>query len=150
MEAFISESIASPNDPRKQELDRLEKQKTIIDQKAWALVRGELFSGLGFLLIQTFAAMRLTFWELSWDVMEPICFFVGSLHFVLCYGYFLRTSTEPSFQGYSQRRFLAKQKRLIEIHNFDMEKYTQLRKAFYTDFTNSNQYSPLHGGAIHD
>lgn len=127
---MISESIiATPNDPRRKELEEMEKKKGIIDEKASSLVKGELYCGLGFILLQTLGFMRLTFWELSWDVMEPICFFVTSLHFAIAYGFFLRTSKEPSFEGYFRRRFEVKQKKLMKIHNFDVEKYNQLRQA---------------------
>lgn len=131
MEKLISQSIAIPNDPRKQQLEELETQKALIDQKSVSQVRGELYCGLGFLVIQTMAFMRLTFWELSWDVMEPICFFFTSFHFALAYMFFIRTSKEPTFEGYFQRRFKTKQKKLMEVYNFDLEKYNQLRKAFY-------------------
>ncbi|XP_065882120.1 calcium uniporter protein 4, mitochondrial-like [Euphorbia lathyris] len=131
MEKIIYESIVSPNDPRREELKEMEQQKTIIDHKARAQVRTELYCGLGFLVAQTFGLMRLTFWELSWDVMEPICFFITSLHFGLAYGFFLRTSAEPSFEAYFQRRFKTKQKKLMEIHNFDLHKYNYLLNAFY-------------------
>lgn len=120
-----------PNDPRREELDGLEVLKAQIDRKAEALVRFELYSGLGFLVLQTLGFMRLTFWELSWDVMEPICFFVTSFHFAMAYLFFMRTSTEPSFVGYFQRRFKVKQKKLMRIHSFDMERYNHLRRVFY-------------------
>ncbi|XWS25721.1 hypothetical protein CRYUN_Cryun27aG0092000 [Craigia yunnanensis] len=136
METIISESMALPNDPRRKELEEMEKQKAQIDKKAKALVRGELYCGLGFLVVQTLGFMRLTFWELSWDVMEPICFFVTSLHFALAYGFFLRTSNEPSFEGYFQRRFKAKQKKLMKVHSFDIERYNKLRQAYYPNFSN--------------
>lgn len=131
MESIISETVATPNDPRRKVLEKMEKQKAIIDQKAKALVRRELYCGLGFLTVQTLGFMRLTFWELSWDVMEPICFFVTSLHFALAYGFFLRTSTEPTFDGYCHRRFKSRQKKLMRAHNFDEEKYHHLLKLFY-------------------
>ncbi|XP_060194338.1 calcium uniporter protein 4, mitochondrial [Lycium barbarum] len=131
MDKLISESIATPNDPRRRELEHMEKQKSLIDQKAQSLVKGELYCGLGFLVLQTLGFMRLTFWELTWDVMEPICFFVTSLHFALAYGFFLRTSIEPTFEGFFQRRFKVKQKKLMKVHNFDLEKYNKLREAFY-------------------
>ncbi|KAI3460292.1 hypothetical protein Pfo_016955 [Paulownia fortunei] len=134
MEKLISQSIAMPNDPRREELAHLENQKALIDQKAQSLVRGELYCGLGFLILQTLGFMRLTFWELSWDVMEPICFFVTSLHFALAYAFFLRTSKEPSFEGYFQRRFKVKQNKLMKIHNFDNERYNQLCEAFYPKY----------------
>ncbi|KAK8551889.1 hypothetical protein V6N13_120319 [Hibiscus sabdariffa] len=133
VETIISVSMALPNDPRRKELEEMEKLKAEIDKKAEAQVRGELYCGLGFLVVQTLGFMRLTFWELSWDVMEPICFFVTSLHFASAYGFFLSTSTEPSFEGYFQRRFKTKQNKLIKAHNFDIEKYTRLRQAFYPD-----------------
>ncbi|KAJ8538008.1 hypothetical protein K7X08_014548 [Anisodus acutangulus] len=136
MDKLISESIGSPNDPRKRELEHMEKQKSVIDQKAQSLAKGELYCGLGFLVLQTLGFMRLTFWELTWDVMEPICFFVTSLHFALAYGFFLRTSKEPTFEGFFQRRFKVKQKKLMKVQNFDLEKYNKLRKAFYPTYYN--------------
>ncbi|KAI7740914.1 hypothetical protein M8C21_033041 [Ambrosia artemisiifolia] len=131
MEKLISQSIAVPNDARKQELEKLEMQKALIDKKSLSQVRAELYCGLGYLVMQTVAFMRLTFWELSWDVMEPICFFVTSFHFVLAYVFFIRTSKEPSFEGYFQRRFRTKQRKLMEVHGFDAQKYDDLCKVFY-------------------
>ncbi|KAJ6907339.1 hypothetical protein NC651_017903 [Populus alba x Populus x berolinensis] len=117
-----------PNDPRRKELQEMEKQKAIIDQKAGTLVRRELWCGLGFLILQTAGFMRLTFWELTWDVMEPICFYVTSFYFVAGYTFFLRTSKEPSFEGFYQSRFSAKQKQLMKLNSFDLESYDELRK----------------------
>ncbi|CAK7347671.1 unnamed protein product [Dovyalis caffra] len=148
MENMISQTIATPNDARRKQLEHMEKLKVIIDKKARTQVRGELYCGLGFLMIQTLGFMRLTFWELNWDVMEPICFFVTSLHFAIAYGFFLRTSTEPSFEGYFQRRFKTKQAKLMKMHDFDVQKYNQLRKVFYPDLGYGLQqcehYKPHH------
>ncbi|KAB2619704.1 hypothetical protein D8674_015573 [Pyrus ussuriensis x Pyrus communis] len=143
--SIISQSMPIPNDPRSKELHQMETQKMLIDQKARALVRGELYCGLGFLLFQTIGAMRLTFWELNWDVMEPICFFVTSIHFALGYAFFLRTSTEPTFQGFFHRRFTAKQRRLMEAHKFDVQKYNQLRKVFYPNSDHSASFHHKEG-----
>lgn len=122
--------MAHPNDPRIKELQAMEKQKSEIDKKADTLVRRELWGGLGYFVIQTIAFMRLTFWELSWDVMEPICFYVTSIYVMAGYGFFLRTSKEPSFEGFYQSRFSAKQKRLMKVHNFDLQRYNDLRKTY--------------------
>ncbi|CAH8381559.1 unnamed protein product [Eruca vesicaria subsp. sativa] len=130
MEAMINQTSAQPNDPRKDELAELETTKKLIDIKARRIVKAELYCGLGFLAAQTIGLMRLTFWELSWDVMEPICFFVTSLHFLLGYYFFLRTSTEPSFEGFYQQRFKTKQKKLMESHGFNFLRYTELNSLF--------------------
>ncbi|OMO56838.1 hypothetical protein CCACVL1_26230 [Corchorus capsularis] len=127
----------NPNDPRRKELVELEKQKAVIDEKADSLVRRELWLGLAYLVVQTAGFMRLTFWELSWDVMEPICFYVTSMYFMAGYAFFLRTSKEPSFEGFYQSRFSTKQKQIMKTQNFDFERYNELRKLFYPDSSSS-------------
>ncbi|KAG2286409.1 hypothetical protein Bca52824_046013 [Brassica carinata] len=122
--------IHNPNDPRRIELKELEAVKAVIDVKAHSLVRRELWAGLGYLILQTAGFMRLTFWELSWDVMEPICFYVTSMYFMAGYAFFLRTSKEPSFEGFYQSRFEAKQRKLMSLDEFDVERYQELKKLF--------------------
>lgn len=60
----------------------MEKLTASIDQKANTMVCRELWSDLGFLVVQTARFMRLTFWELSWDVVEPIFFYLSSMYCV--------------------------------------------------------------------
>lgn len=122
----------------------MQKQKAAIDQKADSLVRRELWLGLAYLVVQTTAFMRLTFWELTWDVMEPICFYVTSIYFMGGYAFFLRTSKEPSFEGFYQSRFTAKQKKLFKLHNFDVERYNELQKIFHPQSPSSVQASFEH------
>lgn len=107
----------------------MEEIKSAIDKKAESLVQRELWCGLGFFVIQTAAFMRLTFWELTWDVMEPICFYVTSFYCMAGYAFFLRTSKEPTYEGFFHSRFTAKQKKLMKLHNFNLQRYTELQKA---------------------
>ncbi|XP_020581949.1 calcium uniporter protein 2, mitochondrial-like [Phalaenopsis equestris] len=109
------------------ELMEMEGKKAEIDKKAIAGVRRELWCGLGFLAAQTLGLMRLTFWELSWDVMEPVCFFLTSTYFMAGYAFFLRTSKEPSFQGFFESRFASKQKRMMRECGFDLHRFNRLR-----------------------
>ncbi|XP_073057445.1 calcium uniporter protein 2, mitochondrial-like [Primulina eburnea] len=119
-------------DSRTKELQKMEKQKASIDKNAESRVRNELWCGLGYLIIQTAVFMRLTFWDLTWDVMEPICFYVASFDAIGGYAFFLRTSKEPSFEGFFQSRFRTKQKRLMQVQNFDVERYNELKKGFFS------------------
>ena len=48
-----------------------------------------LWTGLVFLMVQWGMLARLTFWELSWDVIEPITYFLGSGTTILFYCYFM-------------------------------------------------------------
>ncbi|KAL0907584.1 hypothetical protein M5K25_022001 [Dendrobium thyrsiflorum] len=115
------------HDQTTKELKEMEAKKAEIDKKAIAGVRRELWCGMGFLAAQTLGLMRLTFWELSWDVMEPICFFLTSAYFMAGYAFFLRTSKEPSFQSFFECRFAAKQKRIMRNCGFDLSKFNKLR-----------------------
>jgi calcium uniporter protein, mitochondrial len=117
------------NNPASEELKAMEAQKADIDRTAESRVHRELWYGLAYLVIQTAGFMRLTFCELSWDVMEPICFYVSSMYFMAGYAFFLRTKKEPSFEGFFQSRFAAKQKRLMQARDFDVRRYDKLRRA---------------------
>ncbi|KAM7262419.1 hypothetical protein ACFE04_000102 [Oxalis oulophora] len=130
IESLIPHSIVFPNDPRKNEFEELHVIKLSIDNEARAKVQRELYFGLSYLSLQTLWFMWLTFWLIDWDVMEPICFFVTSIHFALTYVFFLKTSTEPSFEGYYNRRFKTKQNKLIKSKNFDVNKYNELCNLF--------------------
>ncbi|XVF59568.1 hypothetical protein PTKIN_Ptkin07bG0286400 [Pterospermum kingtungense] len=132
----------NPSDPRRKKLAELEKQKAMIDRKADTLVRRELWLGLTYLVVQTAGFMRLTFWELSWDVMEPICFYVTSMYFMACYAFFLRTSKEPSFEGFYQSRFSTKLKHLIKANDFDIDKYNELKGIFHPHSSPEQSPSP--------
>ncbi|THU69082.1 hypothetical protein C4D60_Mb08t10620 [Musa balbisiana] len=111
---------------RGEELRRMEETKAEIDRSAAVLVRKELWCGLGLMAAQTAAFMRLTFWELSWDVMEPICFYVTSIYFMAGYAFFLATSRELSFEGFFESRFAARQKRLMRARDFNVERFNEL------------------------
>ncbi|KAL4581873.1 hypothetical protein LXL04_006407 [Taraxacum kok-saghyz] len=110
-------------------LEEMEQWKSQIDEKAEKMVRRELWGGLGYLVVQTAAFMRLTFWELSWDVMEPICFYVTSMYFMIGYAFFIRTAREPSFEAIFHSRFRVKQMKLMKMEGFDYQKYNEMKKA---------------------
>ncbi|CAL9178351.1 unnamed protein product, partial [Musa hybrid cultivar] len=129
IETVIAPSPARWSDAEREELREMEATKAEIDRSAAAHVRRELCCGLGLLAAQTAAFMRLTFWELSWDVMEPICFYITSIYFMAGYAFFLRTSREPSFEGFFATRFAARQKRLMKARNFDIHRFDELRRA---------------------
>ncbi|KGN62066.1 calcium uniporter protein 2, mitochondrial [Cucumis sativus] len=131
IEGLIPLPSVIPNDAIRKEFEAMEIQKAAIDKRAETLTRRELWCGLGFLVAQTAAFMRLTFWELTWDVMEPICFYVTSGYFIAGYTFFLKTSKEPSFEGFFQSRFSTKQKRLMKLQNFDIARYNKLRRACF-------------------
>ncbi|KAK9129006.1 hypothetical protein Syun_017803 [Stephania yunnanensis] len=121
-------ALSPEDDPRRDELKMLQKKKEEIDMLAHKHVRRILGAGLGFSLVQIGLFFRLTFWDFSWDVMEPVAFFATSAGLVIGYGYFLFTSKDPSYQDLRKRLFLSRQQKLCKRMDFDLNRYIELQK----------------------
>ncbi|XP_008804659.2 calcium uniporter protein 6, mitochondrial-like [Phoenix dactylifera] len=121
-------ALAPQDDPRIEELKQLQRRKEEIDMLAHKQVRRVLWSGLGFFIVQVGLFFRLTFWEFSWDVMEPIAFFTTTTGIIIGYAYFLFTSRDPTYQDLMKRLFLSRQRKLSQRQNFDMGRYVELQK----------------------
>ncbi|XP_062202943.1 calcium uniporter protein 6, mitochondrial-like [Phragmites australis] len=121
-------ALTPENDPRKEEFKQLQEKKEEIDKLAHKHVRRILWSGLGFFMCQVGLFFRLTFWEFSWDVMEPIAFFTTASGLLVGYSYFLITSRDPTYQDFMERLFSSRQRKLCAAHRFDMERYLELQK----------------------
>ncbi|XP_039019722.1 calcium uniporter protein 6, mitochondrial-like [Hibiscus syriacus] len=120
-------ALFAEDDPLRDELKKLQEKKEEIDVQAHKQVRGILWCGLGFSVLQVGLFFRLTFWEFSWDVMEPITFFTTATGIVVGYTYFLFTSRDPSYQDLLKRLFLSRQRKLLKKHNFDINRLKELQ-----------------------
>ncbi|KAJ0975539.1 hypothetical protein J5N97_017504 [Dioscorea zingiberensis] len=120
-------ALTPDNDPRRVELKKLQERKEEIDMLAHKQVRQILWSGLGFFVVQIGLFFRLTFWEFSWDVMEPIAFFTTTTGLLVGYAYFLFTSRDPTYQDLMKRLFVSRQRKLYQKHNFNMERFMELQ-----------------------
>ncbi|XP_057772669.1 calcium uniporter protein 5, mitochondrial-like [Salvia miltiorrhiza] len=121
-------ALLPEDDPCKVELKKLQEKKEEIDILAHKQVRRILWTGLGIAVVQVGLFFRLTFWEFSWDVMEPIAFFTTTTGLVIGYAYFLITSRDPTYQDLLKRLFLSRQRKLIKRHNFDIQRLLELQK----------------------
>lgn len=120
-------ALLPENHPSNSELKKLQEKKEEIDRLAHKQVRRILWTGLGLSMLHVGLFFRLTFWEFSWDVMEPIAFFATASGIVVGYAYFLFTSRDPTYQDFRKRLFLSRQRRLIKKYNFDLEKFKELQ-----------------------
>ncbi|XP_006646430.2 calcium uniporter protein 6, mitochondrial-like [Oryza brachyantha] len=121
-------ALTPEDDPRKEELKKLQTQLEDINKLAHKQVRRILWSGLGFLITQVGLFFRLTFWEFSWDVMEPITFFTTTTGLVVGYAYFLITSRDPTYRDFMERLFESRQRKLIQRQNFNLDRYLELQR----------------------
>ncbi|XP_009588622.1 calcium uniporter protein 5, mitochondrial-like isoform X1 [Nicotiana tomentosiformis] len=121
-------ALLREDDPIKDELKNLQEKKDKIDEVAHKQVRRILWTGLGAGILQIGLFFRLTFWEFSWDVMEPITFFTTSSGLILGYFYFLITCRDPTYQDLLKRLFLARERKLIKKNNFDIQRFVELQR----------------------
>lgn len=121
-------ALLPEDDPTKDELKNLQEKKDKIDEVAHKQVRRILWTGLGAGILQIGLFFRLTFWEFSWDVMEPITFFTTSSGLILGYFYFLITCRDPTYQDLLKRLFLARERKLIKKNNFDIQRFVELQR----------------------
>lgn len=121
-------ALTPKSDPDREELKSLIAKKEELDKLAHKQVRHILWTGLGASILQVGLFFRLTFWEFSWDVMEPIAFFTTATGIVIGYAYFLLTSRDPTYQDFMERLFMSRQRKLIKKYKFDMDKYIKLQK----------------------
>ena len=85
------QAIQSRIEQLKTELQPLEDTKAEIDQRASQSTNFLVWSGLGFMAFQFGFLARLTWWEYSWDIMEPVTYFITYGTSMAAYAYFVLT-----------------------------------------------------------
>ena len=73
------------------ELDPLETQRKELEKGVETRTNVFVWGGLAFMAVQFGFLARLTWWEYSWDIMEPVTYFVTYATSMACYAYFVLT-----------------------------------------------------------
>jgi len=119
-------------DTLNEQLAPLKKQREDLERKANRRANVVIFSGLGYCVVQFLAIGRLTWWELSWDVMEPVTYMLTFATALIGYGFFVLTGSEYSYEGLKRnikdRRFEA----LVKKTGFDEIQYQRIKRAIAT------------------
>ena len=77
----------------------------IINESATKKTSYLAWAGLGLMSVQFGVLARLTWWEYSWDIMEPITYFVTYGTAMACYAYFVLTKEVILKTGLQNRNF---------------------------------------------
>ncbi|VDL15978.1 unnamed protein product, partial [Hymenolepis diminuta] len=85
--------------------------------------------GLGAMGLQFGLLARLTWWEYSWDIMEPVTYFVGYGTTMAIYAYFVVTRQDYSFPEVFDREYLKAFYKGAAAQGFDVERYNNLRNS---------------------
>jgi len=113
------------------EIRPLEAQKA--ELKEWAERRTQMLTwiGLGMMSVQFGVLARLTWWEYSWDIMEPVTYFVTYGTGIAAYAYFVLTKQEYLFNDVAKRQWLISFHKKADKHRWDVERYNQLQQGIH-------------------
>ena len=111
-----------------QKYDQLTQIKQKIDNKARASVTRWLWGGVGFLVIQGSLVARLTWWELSWDVMEPITYLLNFSSSILILLYFCFNKLDFTYPTMYENLYRNKQLKFYKKEGFDLDEYHQVER----------------------
>uniref|UniRef100_A0A3P9D8U8 Calcium uniporter regulatory subunit MCUb n=1 Tax=Maylandia zebra TaxID=106582 RepID=A0A3P9D8U8_9CICH len=104
-------------DNLKQELSPLEK---VLDVLA-------LYVGLALLSVQGGALAWLTWWVYSWDVMEPVTYFITYSTSMAAFAYYILTKQDYVYPDAQDRQFLRYFYKGARKKRFNVEKYNELK-----------------------
>ncbi|KAJ8916226.1 hypothetical protein NQ315_016365 [Exocentrus adspersus] len=111
-----------------QELLPLEEKKQQIELVAHRRGNWMAWAGLGLMSVQFGILARLTWWEYSWDIMEPITYFVTYGTAMACYAYFVLTKEEYVLQDVKDRHQLFVIHKKAKQLNMDLNQYNMLKQ----------------------
>jgi len=114
------------------ELEPLEQQRQEIISHAQDRTNILTWAGLGLMATQFGILARLTWWEYSWDIMEPVTYFVTYGTAIAGYAYFLLTRQEYLYPDAADRQRLMLFHKKAKKHRWDVEKYNRLKQGINT------------------
>ncbi|XP_066549881.1 calcium uniporter protein, mitochondrial isoform X2 [Amia ocellicauda] len=107
----------------------LEKMREELGRKAERRTTWVLWGGLAYMATQFGVLARLTWWEYSWDIMEPVTYFITYGSAMFMYAYFVLTRQEYLYPDARDRQYLLFFHKGVKKNRFDVDKYNQLKDA---------------------
>ncbi|XP_015776100.1 PREDICTED: calcium uniporter protein, mitochondrial-like [Acropora digitifera] len=109
------------------ELKPLEELKTEIESRSAKRTTAVVWGGLAYMALQFGLLARLTWWEYSWDIMEPVTYFVGYGTAMAAYAYFILTRQEFMYNDARDRQFLMFFHKLSRRKALDVKRYNEIK-----------------------
>ncbi|XP_063074396.1 calcium uniporter protein, mitochondrial-like [Engraulis encrasicolus] len=114
-------------DGLKQELTPMEKLKAQLVKRAENSSSRAIWGGLALLSVQGGALAWLTWWVYSWDVMEPVTYFITYSTSIGIFAYYVLTKQDYVYPDAKDRQFLNYFHKSAKKANFNVERYNQLK-----------------------
>ncbi|TRY64014.1 hypothetical protein TCAL_05575 [Tigriopus californicus] len=112
----------------KQELGPLERQRQLLADYAQRRTKHLTWLGLGLMSVQFGVLARLTWWEYSWDIMEPVTYFVTYGTAIACYAYFTLTNQDYILPDVRDRQYLFSFYKKARREDWNVQRYNHLQE----------------------
>ncbi|KCV71466.1 hypothetical protein H696_02412 [Fonticula alba] len=96
--------------------------KDLCDQRAQKFSDRLVKAGLAFIVVQWGAMMRLTWWDLSWDVMEPIAYFLTFGTGIMGYIFYLGSRKDYTYEALHHVSTSSRKAKLYNKAGLDTER----------------------------
>ncbi|XP_029807187.1 calcium uniporter regulatory subunit MCUb, mitochondrial [Suricata suricatta] len=110
------------------QLQPLEQIKAGIEARSEAKTSGLLWAGLALLSVQGGALAWLTWWVYSWDIMEPVTYFITFANSMVFFAYFIVTRQDYTYSAVKSRQFLHFFHKKSKRERFDVVQYNKLKE----------------------
>eukprot|EP01101_Sappina_pedata_P000594 TRINITY_DN10795_c0_g1_i1.p1 TRINITY_DN10795_c0_g1~~TRINITY_DN10795_c0_g1_i1.p1 ORF type:complete len:288 (+),score=135.29 TRINITY_DN10795_c0_g1_i1:57-920(+) len=112
------------------EFEELSKIKRDLDAKAYASGNRWIMAAGIYMIVQCGVLARLTWWEFSWDIMEPITYFISFSTGIVGWMYFAMQKQEYTYENLRDGITTKRRAKLYQKHGFDLERYLFLKDIF--------------------
>ncbi|XP_012275177.1 calcium uniporter protein, mitochondrial isoform X3 [Orussus abietinus] len=129
--ADLEKQVVSQLEELRLELEPLEQKRAELEVTAERRATFSTWIGLFLMSVQFGILARLTWWEYSWDIMEPITYFVTYGTAMAYYIYFLLTREEYMMPDVLNRRHLLVLHKKAKKEGLDLNYYNDLKDQAY-------------------
>ncbi|KAB7507015.1 Calcium uniporter protein, mitochondrial, partial [Armadillidium nasatum] len=106
----------------------LEKKRSTLVSAAERRTSVLAWSGLGYMALQFGFLARLTWWEYSWDIMEPVTYFVTYGTAIIAYAYYVLTRQDFVLPEIRDRQFLISFYKRAQKVGLNVHEYNRLKE----------------------
>ncbi|VDN34374.1 unnamed protein product [Gongylonema pulchrum] len=101
--------------------------KARIDAECEKQAQRTLWYTLGLMGLQAGFFARLTWWEYSWDIMEPVTYFATYATLMASFAYYMYTNQSYDYGDHKRRRRNILFHRKATEYNFDISRFNELQ-----------------------
>ena len=124
----LQQELSSRAEVLTEQLRPYEEIRANLEMKAWRNTHVCIWGGLGVMGVNAGLVGYLTWFVLSWDIVEPFSYIITFGTSILFYSYFVLSRQDSNFPDARSRIFYLSFYRAARKLNFNVEKYNSMKK----------------------